>query len=91
MIYSNSRYADGFIHKAIDSRSGDAQITVTRIFPSNSSNFYMYIWNESDRLDVIAQKTYGSSSYWSTILDYNPEIADAHNIAPGTLVRLPSV
>lgn len=91
MIYTDSRYATGRVFKAHDSRTGSYQTTVTRVFPSQSARFYVYTWVEGDRIDTVAFKLYGNSDAWWVILDYNPEIADAHNIAPGTSVRVPVV
>jgi hypothetical protein len=91
MIYTDSRYATGRIFKAHDSRTGLYQTSVTRIFPTSSANYYIYVWKEGDRIDLVAHKLYANAEYWWTILDYNPEIADALNIAPGTELRVPVV
>lgn len=90
MIYSDSRYADGRIFKAYDSRTGKAQITVLRVYPNLQSVFYTYVWKEGDRIDTLAQRVYGNSDEWVTIMDYNPEIIDPSSISPGTLIRLPN-
>jgi hypothetical protein len=90
MIYSDSRYADGRIFKALDSRTNKAQITVLRTYSDLQSNYYTMIWQEGDRIDVIAQKVYASSDKWHYIMDYNPEIIDPNGIAPGTKLRLPN-
>lgn len=90
MIYSDSRYANGVVYKANDARTGVNQITVNRIFPTVSSSYYIYIWTDADRLDVLAQRIFGNSDLWYLIMDYNPEIADGLNISPGTPVRIPN-
>jgi hypothetical protein len=90
MIYADSRYANGRIFKALDSRSGKAQITVLRSYPNLESGYYTMTWQEGDRIDVIAQKVYASSDKWHYIMDYNPEIVDPNGIAPGTILRLPN-
>lgn len=90
MIYADSRYADGRVFKAMDSRTEKAQITVLRKYLNLQSNYYTMTWREGDRIDVIAQKIYGSSDYWHFIMDYNPEIVDPNGIAPGTLIRVPN-
>lgn len=91
MIYESSRYADGTIYTAFDSRTGQYQKAVRRVFPDNTAEFYTYVWVEGDRLDNIAQRLYSNSESWSLIMDYNPEIFDALNIAPGTPIRMPNV
>lgn len=90
MIYADSRYADGRVFKAMDSRTEKAQITVLRSYPNLQSNYYTMTWREGDRIDVIAQKLYASSDKWHHIMDYNPEIVDPNGIAPGTLIRVPN-
>jgi phage tail protein X len=90
MIYADSRYADGRIFKASDSRTQKAQVTVLRSYPILESDYYTMTWQEGDRIDVIAQRVYASSSKWHYIMDYNPEIIDPNGIAPGTQIRLPN-
>jgi hypothetical protein len=91
MIYSDSRYANGRIFKANDSRTGNYPITVLRTFlPSNNSFFY-YTWSDSDRIDSVANDYFGAPEMWWKIMDINPEISNAFNIPVGTLVRIPNV
>ena len=90
MIYADSRYADGRIFRAMDSRADKAQITVLREYSNLQSPYYTITWQEGDRIDVVAQKLYASSDKWHHIMDYNPEIIDPSSIAPGTLVRVPN-
>jgi phage tail protein X len=89
MIFESSRYANSRIYKAHDARTDLYQITVARIFPTAQAEYYTYTWKETDRIDVLAQRVYSTSDAWHKIMDYNPEIADALNIAPGTQIRLP--
>jgi phage tail protein X len=91
MIYSDSRYAIGQVTKSFDSRSNSYEIGVSRVWPTESSTFYIYEWKEGDRLDSLAYRSTGRIDYWWKILDVNPEIIDGNNIAPGTMVRLPRV
>lgn len=89
MIFESSRYAQSRIYKAHDARTGLYQITVARVFPTAQAAYYTHTWSETDRIDVLAQRVYSNSDAWHRIMDYNPEIADALNIAPGTQIRLP--
>ena len=91
MIYSDSRYASGDIFKAQDARTAPYQTTVTRVFPEATADFYYYTWVEGDRIDELAYKMYSNSDFWWTIMDFNPEVSDALNIAPGTILRMPIV
>jgi phage tail protein X len=90
MIYADSRYADGRIFRALDSRTDKAQVTVLRAYPGLQSEYYTMIWQEGDRIDTVARRVYGSTDRWHYIMDYNPEIIDPNGIAPGTQIRLPN-
>jgi hypothetical protein len=91
MIYSDSRYSNGYFFKAQDSRTGRYNTTVFRKFPVSRSDFYQYVWVERDRIDVVAQRVLGNANFWTKIMDFNPEISDPLNIAPGTVIRIPRV
>lgn len=90
MIYLDSRYADGPLVRAWDSRTGNYTVAVFREWPTYSTRYSIYEWVETDRLDIVAWKFLGSASLWWRILDVNPEILDATSIAPGTQLRIPN-
>ena len=90
MIYSDSRYADGNIFMAADSRKNVYQITVYRKFPTLNSEFFLYEWVQGDRPDIVAHKLLGSSDFWWKILDVNPEIHNPLRIPVGTTIRIPN-
>ena len=92
MIYLDSRYADAKVLKTWDSRptKKQFQITVYRTWPTYKSNFFIYVWNEMDRLDALANKYLGDSQLWWQILDINPEVINPFNITPGTQLRIPN-
>jgi hypothetical protein len=89
MIYSDSRYADGTIFTANDSRTNLPRITVYRTFPTAQSKFYYYNWVENDRIDAVANDLLGSPLLWWKIMDYNPEVIDPFDIVVGTTIRIP--
>jgi hypothetical protein len=91
MIYADSRYADGILQKALDSRTGTYTVGVLRHFPADSSQYYYYVWTERDRLDKLALERLGNVDLWWRILDYNPEISNGLDIKVGTTLRIPSV
>jgi hypothetical protein len=91
MIYSDSRYASGKVYRAFDPRNGFPQVGVRRVFPFVSSDYYYYVWVDGDRMDNLAYRITGSSDNWWKIMDYNPEVLDPYNIAPGTTIRIPIV
>jgi hypothetical protein len=90
MIYLDSRYVDGPLFKAYDSRTNTYELTVLRVFPSYNVEYFSYTWVETDRLDRIALRFLGASTLWWQIMDINPEILDPSTIAPGTVLRIPN-
>jgi hypothetical protein len=90
MIYTDSRYADGKVIKAIDPRTNEYKIAVYREFPVQKTNFYIYNWVQGDRIDAVANVLLGSPSFWWKIMDINPEVIDPFDIAVGTALRIPS-
>lgn len=91
MIYLDSRYADGKIFKADSPKDESTIVTVYRRWPTSRLSFFTYEWVETDRLDIISWKFLGSPNFWWKILDFNPELKDCTNIAPGTQIRIPNV
>lgn len=91
MLYSDSRYADGFFYKAQKAQDSTFQTTVDRRFPTAAAEFFYYDWKENDRIDLVAYSFYSDADKWWTILDFNPEIADPSNIPAGTTLRIPHV
>lgn len=89
MIYTDSRYAKGIQATVHDARVDDYSIAVYRKFPSAVSRFFIYMWNESDRLDLVAFRYLGSPSHWWKIMDYNPEIINPNVIPVGAQIRIP--
>ncbi len=91
MIFLDSRYVDGKIIKPYNVKRDSYEITVLRQFPNIVVPFVYYQWVEEDRIDLVAAKFYGDHEYWWQIMDANPEVLNAMEIAPGTILRIPSV
>ena len=90
MIYSDSRYADGNIFVASDSRKRTYEVTVYRTFPTLSSEFFLYTWVQGDRPDIVSHKLLGDSEFWWRIMDINPEMINPLHIPIGTTIRIPT-
>lgn len=90
MIFTDSRYSDGYIARVYDKRRDAFNTSVFREFPDGSANFYYYSWVEGDRLDIVANNFLGSPSLWWQLLDFNPEIIDGFDIPTGTVIRIPN-
>jgi prophage DNA circulation protein len=91
MIFTDSRYADGIVTRAIDSRNNTYQLSLFRQFPEDSSEFYLYTWTQRDRIDLVANEFLGDPSLWWVLMDYNPEIVNPLDIPMGTSIRIPGV
>ena len=89
-IYLDSRYADGPLFKAKDTRSPNNVVTVFRTFPVYSVSFSLYEVTEIDRIENIAVKFLGNPEMWWQIMDINPEILNPFEIPLGTLLRIPN-
>lgn len=89
MIFSDSRYADGTLIKAQDSRNGTYRLGVYRKFPTRTVQFFQYVWAEGDRIDVVANTLMGNPSFWWQIMDANPEVPNPTDIPVGTILRIP--
>lgn len=90
MIFLDSRYADGRLYKAQDSRTGKYQVSVFRVFPTDATSYFIYEWVETDRIDNVANRFLGSPNLWWRILDFNPDIIDPITIEPGQQIRIPN-
>lgn len=89
MIFQDSRYIDGDITKTLNPKSSTYDLGVQRVFPSETSNFYYYVWRERDRIEYIAAQLLNDSNAWWKIMDYNPEVIDPINIRAGSILRIP--
>ena len=90
MIFADSRYASGFAYKARDARNNNYSNTVIRVFPTDVYRFYIYVWKEGDRIDLVSNTFLGDPSFWWKIMDANPEIINAFDIPLGTTIRIPN-
>jgi hypothetical protein len=90
MIFTDSRYADGYLTKRYDSRKNAYYLAVTRDQPTTVFSFVYYQWVEKDRLDKLAAQYLGHASQWWKIMDCNPELANPFDIPVGTTIRIPN-
>ena len=64
MISSDSRYANAVITKNYNYTRNTNAIVATRVFPNTNSKFAVYVWNEKDRIDLVAYRFLGSPENW---------------------------
>lgn len=91
MIYLDSRYVSSPLVKAWNPRKKNYSITVPRQWPNYYTNYFIYEWIETDRLDILAHRFLGNAALWWRILDLNPEVLDPLSIPPGKQLRIPNV
>lgn len=89
-LYRTSRYADQNSRDVMLIRDNGTQTrTIYRRPPARTAGNGFYIWRSGDRIDRVASWALGDPQLAWRILDVNPEVLNAHNIAPGTRIRLP--
>ena len=90
MILTDSRYADGQIFSAYNQNDDAYHLTVFRTFPKDTASYSLYVWQEPDRIDLIARAFLGDASKWWRIMDFNPEVLNPMDIPVGTTIRIPN-
>lgn len=91
-IYQGSRYEYSTIDYISTNANEDAYPVVFYQFSDiGLVSYYEHTYVEGERLDEIAFQYYKRPSSWWYILENNPEITDALNIPPGTVLRIPNV
>jgi len=90
VIDFNSRYYYSDIDYIQLVENGDNKAIVFYEFDDiGTIQFTYHIYTEGERLDEIAAAYYQRPGLWWVIPEYNPEISDFLNIAPGTKLRMP--
>ena len=84
-----NRYINSKTFRDISTNKGYLETTIyPKVLPSNDDIYI--ITDETDRLDLLAQRYYGDSKMWWVIASAN-NINDAtFYIEPGTQIRIPS-
>lgn len=71
-------------------RDGILRPTIVMAQPAEMSfNYTTYAWQDSDRVDALAQYFYGDETAWWLIADANPEILVWDEVPLGSLLRIP--
>lgn len=89
MIVLGSRYEAGTVIPVRPPRKTAATLTVLRTVPERDTSTRHAYWRESDRLDILGQKEYGSPNLWWQVLDDNPDILNPLALRAGSKVLLP--
>ncbi len=83
--------AERYRHKQLDvDKNGKPflRTTINPTIPVDSSDIVI-IAKVGDRLDILAQKHYGKSSYWWIIAEANGVGKGSLFVTPGTSLRIP--
>jgi hypothetical protein len=92
MIYQNSRYYTQLIDYVSFTQDGNSNPIVFYEFDViGKISWWEHTYNQNERLEQLAYQYYKRPDYWWIIPEYNPEIVDFTNIAPGTIIRIPRV
>ena len=89
MITSSSRYAR---HKTapVTAADGATRLTILPLTPAAATySVQYYTWSQHDRVDLVAQRFYGSEQLWWLFAQANPQILNWSSVAPGTVIRIP--
>jgi hypothetical protein len=89
LISADSRYADSTL-VTLTKGGTDVAVIVPSAQVSYSFNFIHHTVTMGERIEQIAYQYYGTVEWWH-IADANPEILWWDNLAPGTVLRVPSV
>lgn len=90
MITRGSRYEYATVGFVKDAMSYDEYPVLFYTFDKLGTLTYTeHIWNDGDRLDILASSSYQSAVSWWMIMEHNPEITDPLNIPSGTVLRIP--
>jgi len=90
MISAASRYADSTVATLVKDGQ-DVAVIVPSAQVAYSFSFTHHTVVTGDRADSIAYQYYTDPTLWWRIADANPEILWWDDLAPGTVLRIPSI
>lgn len=89
-IQAGSRYANKDVQAVTDSSGNTRQTIMPQTRKAQTFDVIDHVWTATDRPDLIAGQMYSDETMWWVIAQANPEILDWADVAPGTIVRIPS-
>lgn len=90
MISAASRYADSTVVTLVKD-GNDVAVIVPSAQVSYSFTFIHHVVALGERIESVAYQYYTDPSLWWRIADANPEILWWDDLAPGTVLRVPSI
>lgn len=88
-ISLQSRYLSDKVARVV-SRDGTRTVIVPKPIRTRTFDFTYYQWQEGDRIDVVARDYFDDERLWYVIAEANPEVLVWTDLAPGTVIRIPS-
>lgn len=91
-IYEESRYETAPVVPVMGS-DGVYRATIQEpLGPTDTDGEYsVHRVTEGDRLDLLAERAYGDPEFWWRIADANPSLPYPDQLAPGQLLRIPTL
>lgn len=91
-IYKGSRYEYSTVdYISVEEEGSENPVVLYKFSDLGLVRYWEHEYVEGERLDQIAFKYYKKPEYWWIIPEFNPELEDFTNIAPGTKLRIPNV
>jgi hypothetical protein len=88
-ISTESRYNDDVL--LANEVNGKTRVEIKVKFPAARIVSYSYYrFSDGDRPDTLAANLIGNANLWWMIAEANPEIMNWHEVAVGTIIRIPS-
>jgi nucleoid-associated protein YgaU len=91
MIFEGSRYDREPVVRAPTAEGVSYPTIYPRFVPNPLFLASTYRTVTGDRLDVLAGQAYGNSELWWVLARANPDVFYPEDIAPGTLILVPSL
>lgn len=90
MISASSRYADSTVATLVKDGQ-DVAVIVPSAQVSYSFTFIHHTVVAGERVETISNQYYADPTLWWRIADANPENLWWDDLAPGTIIRIPSI
>jgi len=91
-ISNTSRYAESTVDYFSKKENSEVLPIVLYKFDSLTSISYtVHTYTSGETFHGLSQQYFQNPALWWAIAEYNPEITDLFDVAPGTLIRIPNV
>jgi len=88
-VFKNSRYENANLYRVLTAEGFRHPALYTNDPYPDAFSYRRYQVKAGDRIDLLAEKFYGNSSYWWVIANANPEVFYPEDLTPGDVIRIP--